>query len=142
VLVVLGAMLAMMVASRGLSTPARLFPMGVAGAGVVLAVLELIRQARTRGAKEAQDFSDLGGDEGPGFAPRGLLHFAWVAGYLGLVLLIGAMPATALYLVAYLRYQHGEPWRLTLLLATSALATLWLLGLALRLRWPEPLLFG
>jgi len=127
--------------SRTFSPGAKLFPMVVGGAGVGLALLELLRQWRTRGAKEIQDFSDLGGDDDARTYRQGGLHLTWLAGYLISFLLIGALPATGLYVVGFLRSQHRVPWWVCLAIAAGLIIALWSLGLVLRLKWPEPLLY-
>jgi hypothetical protein len=139
---VLVGMLAVLGLSREFSPGAKLFPTFVAGAGVVLGILELRRQIRSRGTREAQDFSDLGGDEHtPATYGRGLRYVGWMAAFMGLFLLIGALPATLVFVAAFLRLQHGESWRLSLLLAGILMLVLATLGHFLRLRWPDPWLF-
>jgi len=56
-------------------------------------------------------------------------------------MLIGVLPATALFVVAFLRLQHGESWRLSMATAISLTLVLAALGHLLRLRWPSPWLF-
>ncbi|WP_416137614.1 tripartite tricarboxylate transporter TctB family protein [Halomonas sp. HK25] len=142
VLAVLGCLVAILWISQGFSLGARLFPTAVASLGILLAVLELGRQAIRRGAKEESDFSDLGeGEETPAFYARGLLFFAWMAGFIGLFFLVGALPAAGLYVLAFLRLQYRSPWLPTLALSGGLVALLWGLGMALQLRWPNPLLF-
>lgn len=143
VILLLLAMVAMLWLSREWSLGARMFPTVVAGAGILLALLELTRQARTRGAREARDFSDLGGDDAAaGFHARGLLFFGWLVVFIAAFLLVGALPAAGAFIVAFLRIQFREPWRLSLALALGVVAALWLLGHLLQLRWPTPLFLG
>ncbi|MGJ7460025.1 tripartite tricarboxylate transporter TctB family protein [Halomonas sp. MA07-2] len=142
VLAVLACMVAILWISQGFSLGARLFPTAVASLGILLAVLELGRQAIRRGAKEESDFSDLGeDDETPAFYARGLKFFAWMAAFIGLFFLVGALPAAGLYVLGFLRLQHRSPWLPSLALSGGLVALLWGLGVALQLRWPTPLLF-
>jgi hypothetical protein len=134
-------MAAMFWLSRTFSLGAKLFPMVVAGAGMLLALLELLRQWRSRGAREEQDFSDLAGDDDASTYPQGLLHLGWVAGFLVLFLAIGALPATGLYVVSFLRFRHNVSWWTCSGIAAGLMLVLWALGLVLRLKWPEPWLF-
>ncbi|WP_444989216.1 tripartite tricarboxylate transporter TctB family protein [Halomonas mongoliensis] len=141
VLLILACLVAIFWISQGFSLGARLFPSVVAGLGILLALLELGRQALRRGAREASDFSDLAEEEEtPAFFARGLLFFAWMAGFMGLFLLIGALPAAGLYVLAFLKLQYRSPWLPSLALSGSLVALLWGLGMALQLRWPTPLL--
>ncbi|WP_290789559.1 tripartite tricarboxylate transporter TctB family protein [Halomonas sp.] len=142
VLAVLACLVAMLWISQGFSLGARLFPTAVASLGILLAVLELGRQVIRRGAKEESDFSDLSeGEETPAFYARGLLFFAWMASFIGLFFLIGALPAAGLYVLGFLRLQYRSPWLPSLALSVGLVALLWGLGVALQLRWPNPLLF-
>ncbi len=142
VLAVLACLVAMLWISQGFSLGARLFPTAVASLGILLGVLELGRQAIRRGAKEESDFSDLSeGEETPAFYARGLLFFAWMACFIGLFFLIGALPAAGLYVLGFLRLQYRSPWLPSLALSVGLVALLWGLGVALQLRWPNPLLF-
>lgn len=56
VLLILACLVAILWISQGFSLGARLFPTAVASLGILLAVLELGRQAIRRGAKEESDF--------------------------------------------------------------------------------------
>ncbi|MBB3331249.1 hypothetical protein BDK63_002131 [Halomonas campaniensis] len=142
VLAVLACLVAILWISQGFSLGARLFPTVVASLGILLALLELGRQWRHRGAKEESDFSDLAEEEEtPAFFARGLLFFAWMAGFIGLFFLVGALPAAGLYVLGFLRLQYRSPWPASLALSGSLVALLWGLGVALQLRWPTPLLF-
>jgi hypothetical protein len=142
VLAVLACLVAILWISQSFSLGARLFPTVVASLGILLAVLELGRQAIRRGAKEESDFTDLAEDEAtPAFYARGLLFFAWMGGFVGLFFLIGALPAAGLYVLAFLRLQFRSPWLPSLALAFGLVALLWGLGSVLQLRWPTPLLF-
>lgn len=121
---------------------AGLFPQVVAGMGIFIAVLELVRQWRRRGARESNDFSDLGSeDDSPAFALRGLLFFAWLALFMVLMLLIGPVPAAGLYCLLILMVQFSTPWRIALPVALFLMVLVYFLGWALRLRWPDPILF-
>ncbi|AXY42220.1 tripartite tricarboxylate transporter TctB family protein [Halomonas sp. JS92-SW72] len=142
VLLILACLVAILWISQGFSLGARLFPTAVAGLGILLALLELGRQAIRRGAKEESDFSDLAEEEEtPAFFARGLLFFAWMAAFIGLFFLIGALPAAGLYVLGFLRLQYRSPWPASLALSGGLVALLWGLGVALQLRWPNPLLF-
>lgn len=142
VLAVLACLIAILWISQSFSLGARLFPTVVASLGILLAVLELGRQAMRRGAKEESDFTDLAEDEEtPAFYARGLLFFAWMGGFVGLFFLIGALPAAGLYVLVFLRLQFRSPWLPSLALASGLVALLWGLGSVLQLRWPTPLLF-
>ncbi len=141
VLLILACLVAILWISQGFSLGARLFPTAVASLGILLAVLELGRQAIRRGAKEESDFSDLAEEEEtPAFYARGLLFFTWMAAFIGLFFLIGALPAAGLYVLGFLRLQYRSPWLPSLALSAGLVALLWGLGVALQLRWPTPLL--
>lgn len=139
VVVILLGMAYVLWAVQGMVEGARLFPQVAACAGILLALLELLRQFLRRGAREAQDFSDLGSeDDTPAFYARGLLFFGWLAAYVLLFFALGPVPASGLYLALMLRLQFASPWRSIVPLALALMALIWVLGVVLRLRWPEP----
>lgn len=126
-------------AVQDMAEGARLFPQVAAAGGILLALLELGRQFMRRGAREAQDFSDLGSeDDTPAFYARGMLFFGWLAGYVLLFFALGPVPAAGLYLTLMLRLEFGTSWRSIAPLALGLMALVWVLGVVLRLRWPEP----
>lgn len=121
---------------------AGLFPQVVAAAGIFMAVLELGRQWRGRGAREQDDLSDLGNeDDSPAFYLRGLSFFAWLALFMALMLLIGPVPAAGLFCLLLLMVQFATPAKTAVPVALSLMLLVYFLGWALRLRWPDPILF-
>lgn len=141
VLILLALMILVLWLSQSFSLGARLFPTAAAAAGIVLALMELVRQAWVRGRREEADFTDLSETEqNPAFFARGLLYFGWVIAFAALLFIIGAIPAAGVFTLVFLRWQFASPWRATGSLAIGLMVALWLLGKVLQLRWPPSLL--
>jgi hypothetical protein len=76
-------------------------------------------------------------------ARRGGIFFAWMLAFMASMSVIGIIPTVPLFVVAYMRVENREPWKLVLpqaivLTAFFALVFDRLLNLA----WPETLLGG
>ena len=72
---------------------------------------------------------------------RATIFFVWMAAFIGLVALIGFIPAIALFVFAYMRFGFGEPWPSSLgfAAATTVLCTI-VFHWALQVAWPPSLL--
>lgn len=129
-------------ASQGFMLGARLFPSYVAIFGLVLIGLELLRRIIKRGVVavgRGPATADLELDEEQrslaGYG-RGLIMFAWLVGFYGLIYLIGLLWATAIFVPVFLVLQFRARWWISLLLAVGLMGLIYLLHLTLRLRWP------
>ena len=72
---------------------------------------------------------------------RGMLFFAWMAAFLGSMALIGLIPTIPLFIIAFMRVEGGERWRLVIPMAV--VMTLFVYGLfyePLSIPWPGSLL--
>ena len=72
---------------------------------------------------------------------RAVVFFGWLIFFIVSVALIGVIPTVSVFVIAYMRCEAREPWRLTL--ALSALMTLFVWGLfekLLLLPWPPTVL--
>lgn len=132
-------------ASRGFMLGARLFPVYVAMFGMALIGLELLYRVIKRGvvpSDQGPATADLTLDEEQrslaGYQ-RGLLMFAWLAGFYALIYLIGLLWATAIFVPVFLVLQFRARWWISVLLAGGLMGLIYLLHLTLRLRWPPGL---
>jgi hypothetical protein len=72
---------------------------------------------------------------------RATIFFVWMAAFIGLVALIGFVPAIALFIVAYMRFGFGEPWPASLGFAAATTLVCWVVfHWALGVAWPQSLL--
>jgi len=72
---------------------------------------------------------------------RALAYFAWLVGFIGATGLIGMLPTTFLFVVAYMRAEAREAWKLTLGCAAGlTLFAFVVFDYLLALPWPRPLL--
>jgi putative tricarboxylic transport membrane protein len=124
VLVLLALFGYVVVAVQGFMLGARLFPLYVASAGIVLAVVELMRQLLRGGTEAAEPgaagAADLGietAEQTPAGYARALRLFLWVVAYYGLLTLVGGLLGSALFALAFLRLRFGVGW-----LAAAAVA--------------------
>ncbi|HXG49812.1 MAG TPA: tripartite tricarboxylate transporter TctB family protein [candidate division Zixibacteria bacterium] len=102
-----------------------LFPRVLGVPLLILAIVEMSLNAagvREHGSGYAVDF-EFTADVAPEVARRRTLAlFGWLAGFFGLILLVGFPPAVALFVLFYLRLAGGESWSLSVLLTGLAWA--------------------
>ena len=73
---------------------------------------------------------------------RGAIFFAWLAGFMASMALIGLIPTVLVFVVAYMRLENREPWKLVLPQAVVLVAFFYLVfDQLLNMAWPETL-FG
>jgi hypothetical protein len=72
---------------------------------------------------------------------RATIFFAWMAGFIATVALIGFIPAIAVFVFAYMRFGFGEPSSSSLgfAAATTLLCTI-VFHWALQVAWPQSVL--
>ena len=111
---------------------ARVYPLTVAVAALLLAGWEMLRSAR---ATPAPDSAVV--------APTdvwGLVRYAgWGLGYYAVIWLLGIVTASALFVAAFLIRVAGVSWRFAISSAIAVAAVLLALGGWLDLRWPRAL---
>jgi hypothetical protein len=122
---------------------ARLFPQYVSIFGIVLCVLELLRQAITRGREVLSDepsTADLVVEAEEqtldGYLRAGKL-FGWVLFYYGLIFLFGFTLGTALFVPSLLTVRFRAPLMASAGIVAGLLVVIWILKTFLRLRTPE-----
>jgi putative tricarboxylic transport membrane protein len=122
---------------------AAFFPIVVGIPLAVLAGVQLALDLRGRGAERMEPALDLQlGSEVPEDVARRrtLLLFAWIAGFVVLVALVGFPAAVPIFMVSYLGFQSGAGWPTALGLAGAAWAFFygvfqWLLRLPFEPGW-------
>jgi Tripartite tricarboxylate transporter TctB family len=122
---------------------AALFPIIVGIPLAVLAGVQLVLELRGRGAQMDEPALDLqlGGAVPEKVARRRTLTlFAWIAGFVVLVALVGFPVAVPIFMVSYLGFQTATGWRTALGLAGAAWAFFygvfqWLLRLPFEPGW-------
>lgn len=128
------------VASREFMPGARLFPNFVAGLGVLVTLAAIIRVwlGIEPGQGVGQTLPDPDESSWPAYRYAGIMFASICAYYLG-ILIIGFMPATLLFLAAFLRV-HGQTWLFTVAGAILALVFVYGLSVLLGLYLPWGLL--
>lgn len=144
--------IAILASSWSWSREAKLVPQTVAVAGMLFALIHFagrhLRLAPARGTIEnvepvAGDNSvDLLAELGAGTVlRRGAVFLLWCIGLLGLVKVIGLLPAMLVFLVAYMRFHGRERWSTTLPVAIGTIAFCYLLfHRVVAVSWPHSLL--
>ena len=71
-------------------------------------------------------------------AMRAIAYLAWLVGYLGVASLIGMIPALLIFVIAYMRIEGKESWKLTLTCAFGlTIFSIILFDKLLALPWPQ-----
>lgn len=130
---------------------ARIGPTVVAGTLLVAATLSLVFLAFSR-SRGDQDISHRGihmdvvsewGLSNEEVTRRTVIFAVWVAGFMVTMALIGLIPTVLVFIVAYMRIEGREPWRLCLI--NASVATLLVYGVfdqLVRVPWPPTVLGG
>ncbi len=72
---------------------------------------------------------------------RGAIFFSWLAGFMASMAVIGLIPTVLVFVVAYMRLENREPWKLVLPQAGVLVAFFYLVfDQLLNMAWPETLL--
>jgi TctA family transporter len=138
---------AMLFEARPWSTAARIVPQIVGWIGLACATLSLataIFRRVTASAPEKRHM-DLAADTG--HLPtrtvllRAAIFFAWFLAFMAAMALIGLIPTVALFVVAYMRLENREPWKLVSGQATGLTLFIYVVfHRLLTVPWPETLL--
>jgi putative tricarboxylic transport membrane protein len=126
-------------------------PLTACGMALVAATLNLINELFGREKVETPQGGLEGGVHAGatldlGVTPRVLRwratsYFLWLAGFVGLIALIGFVPAIAVFVFAYMRFGFGEPTLSSLGFALATTLLCWaLFDQALAVAWPHSLL--
>jgi TctA family transporter len=126
-------------------------PLTACGMALVAATLNLINELFGREKAETMQGGLEGGVHAGatldlGVTPRVLRwratsYFLWLAGFIGLIALIGFVPAIAMFVFAYMRFGFGERTLSSLGFALATTLLCWaLFDQALAVAWPHSLL--
>jgi len=150
----IGTVVAMMVPAAHWPFAARIGPQIVGAVLFLSATISFVHTITSRGIAphEARDTShrgiymDLRADkEGLGYgtiALRAAQFFGWLVAFMGSMAVIGMIPTIPLFVIAFLRLQGKESWRLTLIYAVVVTVFVYLLfDQAIKVFWPTSL-FG
>ncbi len=121
---------------------ARLFPQYAGAITAALCVLELARQAwrRRSPAPDGLNTADIGLSDDERSAEgmrRGLAVYLWCLGYGVLILALGMVWATVLFVPALLHLRFRSDWRITLGIVAGLVGLMWALRLLLAVRLPQ-----
>ncbi len=73
-------------------------------------------------------------------ARRATGFLLWIIGFLASTALVGMLPTTFIFCIAFMRVENREPWGLALAISTSLLIFTWyVFESLLALPWPRPL---
>ncbi len=68
---------------------------------------------------------------------RGAIFFGWFLLFLGLMALIGLIPTVPIVIIAFMRLEGREPWKLTLIYAACVTLAIWLIfDRLMHVPWP------
>jgi TctA family transporter len=71
---------------------------------------------------------------------RGFLFFGWMAGFAACMALIGLIPTVPVFIVAFMRLEGREPWRIVIPMAASVVALIYVVfDQLLAIPWPPTL---
>jgi len=74
-------------------------------------------------------------------AKRGAIFFGWMIGFLASMALIGLIPTVPLFIIAFMRAEGNEPWRITLPMAIcTTLLVYFVFDQLLTIPWPGSVL--
>lgn len=144
----------MLVAAQQWSFTARIGPTWVASTLIGAAVMSLLHQvfiARAPGAVTAASahagvHMDVESERDDTLSAstivlRGARFFGWFVAFLGSMAVIGLIPTVPVMIVAYMRLEGREPWRLCLSLASAATLVIYaVFERLLHIAWPQTLL--
>lgn len=142
-LVVLAVFVYVVWTSQSFPQLARFMPMYVGVIGIftvgVEIVLELFGRRRVVRDEDVQ-LVDLPGDLGLPLAEvirKGGKYFLWIIAYFAAIFVLGMYPGTAVYIVAFMRFEARATWLATIVSTLSTLALTAIAGQALNLHWPR-----
>jgi putative tricarboxylic transport membrane protein len=142
--------IAAMISSGAWPHDAKLVPLTACGMALVAVTLNLVTELfgpeqkvvvhADATAKVSAQVPDLGVDDDV-VRRRAVMFFAWMAGFVALVALIGFIPAIMLFVFAYMCFGFGEPWLPSLgYAAGTTLLCIVVFHWALQVAWPPSFL--
>jgi hypothetical protein len=118
---------------------AALMPLSVAAAGTVLGAVQLLQELRGRGGRAGED-DEAEGQETSGAGRRAAGYLGAIVGFVALVWLVGLPPATAVWILAFLRLAGRMRWPFAVLYAAIAAAAVGALSTVLGVHLPAGVL--
>jgi hypothetical protein len=71
---------------------------------------------------------------------RGFAFFGWMAGFAGCMALIGLIPTVPVFIIAFMRIEGREPWRIVIPMAAAVVALIYVVfDQLLAIPWPPTL---
>jgi TctA family transporter len=125
--------------ARSFLPGAALMPLSVAAAGAVLALIQVIQEARGRSGAVTDEDEIEGTPTGPA-ARRAMAYLAGICGYGLLIWLIGMRAATAVWMLGFLLLVSRMRWPTALLYTATGVAVLEVIGQVLRVYLPAGVL--
>jgi putative tricarboxylic transport membrane protein len=150
-LAVIALIVAAIISSLDWPPPAKLVPQTASGIALVAALLNLIYElfgppqtAAARGNADSGISMSTAPvmDVAPQLAQwRAAVYFTWLVALIGLIALVGFIPAICLFVFAYMRWGFDESWESSLGYAVGTTIVCWLVfAWALSAIWPHSLL--
>jgi TctA family transporter len=156
-LVIIAVIVAAIVSAQDWPQAAKIVPLTACAMALVAACMNLVNELfGARQSAAARGYVDGGVHTGGGAGAAGgaltemplalvrarATHFFfWLALFIGMIALIGFIPAIALFVLAYMRFGFGEPWRHAAPCALATALLCWLVfDWALAVVWPPSLI--
>lgn len=145
----IGVALYMLLTAQEWNFMARVGPTAVASALIVAATISLgykvlVSKAPSEPAEGGAIHMDVGLDEsltGSVILKRSIGFFVWFLAFLASTALIGLLPTIPLVIVAFMRIEGREPWKLSLIVAACTTAFIYaVFDQLMNVAWPSNLL--
>lgn len=145
----IGVALYMLLTAQEWNFMARVGPTAVASALIVAATISLgykvlVSKAPSEPAEGGAIHMDVGLDEsltGSVILTRSIGFFVWFLAFLASTALIGLLPTIPLVIVAFMRIEGREPWKLSLIVAACTTAFIYaVFDQLMNVAWPSNLL--
>src|SRR6202451_1071665 len=144
--------IAMLAASLDWSFAARIIPTIVGTGAILFCSLSLIndvfglheREGGVFAAKSQKIHMDIASKTAhlptKVILTRGFLFFGWMAGFAACMALIGLIPTVPIFIIAFMRLEGREPWRIVIPMAASVVALIYVVfDQLLAIPWPPTL---
>jgi hypothetical protein len=138
----------MMLVAQGWVADARIAPSIIGWTTLVFCTVSLAYGMMNRGrsgAKKRGVHMDLRSDTGdlpmPTVVFRAVAFFSWLVGFMASMATIGLVPTSGLFVIAYMRIENRENWRLVLTYAVSIMVFVTIVfDYFLSIPWPDTLI--
>jgi TctA family transporter len=125
----------------GMSFLGRIFPLCAGALALIFALIGFGSLAR-RNPDDPMSFDSEAGWRGgsQGYKVNLYYYIGWLTGFMALIAVVGFLLAIVIFFIVFLRHQSDAKWSSILIMASSALGALVLLGWAFTLQFPEGVL--